>query len=92
MDRDRTEMSSSRTAWVVAASVGLVEALKDQGVCRWNHTIRSVQQYAKSHVRSASQVKKLSSPSSPAVSDQKWKQSEESLRTVMFLSCWGPNN
>ncbi|XP_023531407.1 uncharacterized protein LOC111793656 isoform X3 [Cucurbita pepo subsp. pepo] len=85
-------MSSSRTAWVVAASVGVVEALKDQGVCRWNHTIRSVQQYAKSHARSASQVKKLSSPSSAAVSDQKWKQSQESLRTVMFLSCWGPNN
>ncbi|XP_022952158.1 uncharacterized protein LOC111454919 [Cucurbita moschata] len=85
-------MSSSRRAWVVAASVGVVEALKDQGVCRWNHAIKSVQQYAKNHVRSVSQAKKLSSPSTAAVSDQKWKQSEESLRTVMYLSCWGPNN
>ncbi|XP_022148000.1 uncharacterized protein LOC111016790 [Momordica charantia] len=87
-------MSSGRRGWVVAASVGVVEALKDQGICRWNHAIRSAQQYAKSHVRSVSQAKKLSSPSAAAVSvsDKKLKQSEESLRTVMYLSCWGPNN
>ncbi|MBA0613926.1 hypothetical protein Godav_014281 [Gossypium davidsonii] len=80
-------------AWVVAASIGAVEALKDQGICRWNYTVRSVVQHAKNHVRSASQAKNLSSQSSAAISKglNKSKQSEESLRTVMYLSCWGPN-
>ncbi|MBA0787983.1 hypothetical protein Gotri_025581 [Gossypium trilobum] len=86
-------MSSSSRAWIVAASIGAVEALKDQGICRWNYTVRSVVQHAKNHVRSASQAKNLSSQSSAAISKglNKSKQSEESLRTVMYLSCWGPN-
>ncbi|MBA0754482.1 hypothetical protein Gogos_021406 [Gossypium gossypioides] len=86
-------MSSNSRAWIVAASIGAVEALKDQGICRWNYTVRSVVQHAKNHVRSASQAKNLSSQSSAAISRglNKSKQSEESLRTVMYLSCWGPN-
>ena len=92
-------MSHMRKAWVVAASVGVVEALKDQGICRWNYTTRSIHQYAKNNLRSFSQSKKQLSPSSSSsamVSDrlrryEKVKQSEESLRTVMYLSCWGPN-
>ncbi|KAH7860838.1 hypothetical protein Vadar_018592 [Vaccinium darrowii] len=89
-------MSSVSRAWIVAASVGLVEALKDQGFCRWNYTIRSIHQHAKANLRSFPQANsKLSSPSSAAVlskvREQKAKQSEESLRKVMYLSCWGPN-
>ena len=89
-------MSSAGTRpWAVATSVGVVEALKDQGVCRWNHALKSAQQHVKSHVRSLSQAKKLSSSSSSMVSstlkDERAKKSEESLRTVMYLSCWGPN-
>ncbi|XVE49838.1 hypothetical protein DITRI_Ditri01bG0114300 [Diplodiscus trichospermus] len=90
-------MSSISRAWIVAASIGAVEALKDQGVCRWNYTVKSAFQHAKNHVRSASQTKKLSSQSSAAISkrmsssEDKSKQSEESLRKVMYLSCWGPN-
>ncbi|MFQ6629980.1 hypothetical protein Gotur_006953, partial [Gossypium turneri] len=78
-------MSSTSRAWVVAASIGAVEALKDQGICRWNYTVRSVVQHAKNHVRSASQAKNLSSQSSAAISKglNKSKQSEESLRTVI---------
>ncbi|KAK4255445.1 hypothetical protein QN277_008448 [Acacia crassicarpa] len=88
-------MNSTRRAWSVAASIGAVEALKDQGVCRWNHTLRSAQQHLKSQARSLSQANKLSSSSSAMVSiglqDDNTKQSAESLRTVMYLSCWGPN-
>jgi hypothetical protein len=78
---------------MVAASIGAVEALKDQGICRWNYPLRSLQQHAKNNIRSYCQAKKLASQSSSATSDhdQKLKQSEESLRKVMYLSCWGPN-
>ncbi|ESW04620.1 hypothetical protein PHAVU_011G110900 [Phaseolus vulgaris] len=87
-------MSSTIRAWSVAASVGVVEALKDQGICRWNHALRSAQQHLKTHSGSFSQSKKLSSTSSTMVSTrlkENTKQSEESLRKVMYLSCWGPN-
>ncbi|KAG6738085.1 hypothetical protein POTOM_059644 [Populus tomentosa] len=88
------KMSSASKAWLVAAAVGGVEALKDQGFCRWNYTLRSLHQHAKNHVRSASQAKKLSSSSSAMISNKvkevRAKQSEESLRKVMYLSCWGP--
>ncbi|XP_054814736.1 uncharacterized protein LOC129315193 [Prosopis cineraria] len=88
-------MSSASRAWTVVASVGVVEALKDQGVCRWNHALRSAQQHMKTHVRTLSQSEKLSSSSPAMVSSRlkndKAKQSEESLRKVMYLSCWGPN-
>ncbi|XP_022875263.1 uncharacterized protein LOC111393790 [Olea europaea var. sylvestris] len=88
-------MSSTGRAWIAAASVGAVEALKDQGFCRWNYTFRLIQQHAKNNIRSFSQAKKLSSQSSSMVSnklkDEKMRQSEESLRKVMYLSIWGPN-
>ncbi|KAL2640798.1 hypothetical protein AAZV13_06G252800 [Glycine max] len=61
-------MSSAQRAWIVAASVGVVEALKDQGVCRWNHTLKSAQHVIKSHVGSFSQAKNLLSFSSSMVS------------------------
>ncbi|KAK2424504.1 hypothetical protein QL285_034858 [Trifolium repens] len=90
--------STASRAWTAAASVGVVEALKDQGICRWNHTLKSVHNHLKNNVRSFSQAKKFSSASSSSTivsnsSRQKEnaKQSEESLRTVMYLSCWGPN-
>lgn len=90
-------MSSTSKAWTVAAtSVGVVEALKDQGICRWNHALKTAQNHVKNHVRSCSKAKKLSSSSSSAMvssglKEKKAKQSEEYLRTVMYLSCWGPN-
>ncbi|KAK8562525.1 hypothetical protein V6N12_010602 [Hibiscus sabdariffa] len=89
-------MSSSGRAWIVAASIRAVEALKDQGICRWNHTVRSAVQHANTHLRSASQAKSLSSQSSAAISkglsrEDKFRQSEESFREVMYLSCWGPS-
>lgn len=85
-------MSSTSKAWTVAASIGVVEALKDQlGVCRWNYVLRSMNQHLRNNVRPISQTMRLSSSSSSAVTSGKVKQAEESLRTVMYLSCWGPN-
>ncbi|KAK9052546.1 hypothetical protein SSX86_029175 [Deinandra increscens subsp. villosa] len=84
-------MSSRSRAWIVAGTVGLVEALKDQGFARWNTTIRAVHHHAKSNLRSLSQTKKLSSPPAAGAIEEKVRQSEESLRKVMYLSCWGPN-
>ena len=78
-------------AWIVATSIGAVEALKDQGVCRWNGVLRSLNQHAKNNIRSYSQAMKLSSPSSAAISNQIKRSKEEKLRKVMELNCWGPN-
>ncbi|XP_010277916.1 PREDICTED: uncharacterized protein LOC104612256 [Nelumbo nucifera] len=83
---------STKKAWIVGASVGAVEVLKDQGFCRWNYTIRSLHQHANNNLRSYSQAKKLSSSSSAMKKTTKrMKQTEESLRKVMYLSCWGLN-
>jgi len=83
-------MSLSRRAWIVAASVGAVEALKDQvGLCRWDYPLKCLAQHTKNNMRSYSQAKKLSS--SLIAKSEKAEQSEESLRKVMYLSCWGPN-
>ncbi|PON92394.1 Wound-responsive family protein [Trema orientale] len=64
-------MSSASRAWIVATSIGVVEALKDQGAKKI-----PASQYSKNKLKD----------------HEKLKQSEESLRTVMYLSCWGPNN
>ncbi|KAJ0635494.1 hypothetical protein HanOQP8_Chr17g0651441 [Helianthus annuus] len=79
-------MSSTSRAWLVAGTVGLVEALKDQGFARWNYTIRAIHYHAKSNLRSVTQTKKFSSPATMA-SSKGIEQAEESLRKVMYLSC-----
>lgn len=86
-------MSSVKSrAWMVMAAV---EGMKDHGFARWNYPLRSLHQHMKNNIRSYSQAKKLSGSSSSMISskirDEKLKQSEESLRKVMYLSCWGPN-
>jgi len=85
-------MSAATRAWIVASSIGAVEALKDQlGVCRWNFAFRSLHQHAKSNIRSYTQAMKLSSASSSAVSNKVKRTKEESMRKVMDLNCWGPS-
>ncbi|KAK2650994.1 hypothetical protein Ddye_018483 [Dipteronia dyeriana] len=93
-------MSSTRRSWTAAAaSIAAVETLKDQGFCRWNYTMRSLHQhYVKNNLMSInSQANKLSSPPSSAVVDssnnkvrEQVEDAGESLRKVMYLSCWGP--
>ena len=64
-------MIASTKAWIVASSIGTMEALKDQlGVCRWNYALRSLQQHAKNNIRSYSQARKLSSTFSYAISNK----------------------
>ncbi|KAK3032270.1 hypothetical protein RJ639_037444 [Escallonia herrerae] len=88
--------SSTSRAWVVAASLGTVEALKDQmGFCRWNYNIRSMHQNAKNKASLFSQqTKKYSSSSSPRLSavvssckdgEEKAKHAEDSLRKVIMI-------
>lgn len=91
---------ASRASLLVAASVGAVEALKDQvGLCRWNYAFRSLNQHAKDSMGSFSRARRMSSSSSSNIdrrkgrekADEKAKRSEESLKKVMYLSCWAPN-
>ncbi|XP_068644567.1 uncharacterized protein [Aristolochia californica] len=90
-------MSSTNRAWIAAASIGAVEALKDQGLARWNYAFRSLHQHAKKNLgASYTLARRLSSVESSSSAERtngeaNLKESEKSLRTVMYLSCWGPN-
>ncbi|GKE44720.1 putative wound-responsive family protein [Tanacetum coccineum] len=83
-------MSSTSRAWMVAGTVGLVEALKDQGFARWNYTIRTIHHHTKANLRSVTHSKKLTSQAAVA-SSRGMEQLEEYLRKVMYLNCWGPS-
>ncbi|KAM0828399.1 hypothetical protein ACQ4PT_067583 [Festuca glaucescens] len=72
---------------VVAASVGAVEALKDQaGLCRWGYPLRSLYRSAAAAptVRALSASLREARPASSAAEDAK-------LRKTYHLVCWGPN-
>uniref|UniRef100_A0A0D9WA19 Wound-responsive family protein n=1 Tax=Leersia perrieri TaxID=77586 RepID=A0A0D9WA19_9ORYZ len=88
------------SSWAAAMSVGTVEALKDQaGLCRWNYAFRSLQQRGRQQAAVAGSGgggARALQPAAPtaksAAARRKAKQEEEELRTVMYLSNWGPNN
>ncbi|KAG1365400.1 hypothetical protein COCNU_12G004000 [Cocos nucifera] len=86
--------SASKASLIVAASVGTVEALKDQiGLCRWNHALRSFHQRAKSSMGSLSQADRKSSTTNIERSRgrlERAKRTEQTLEKVMYLSCYGP--
>ncbi|XP_077242121.1 uncharacterized protein LOC143882525 [Tasmannia lanceolata] len=87
-------MSSARKAWIVATSIGAVEALKDQGFCRWNYAIRSLNQQAKKKIGSYTQAKRLFSSLDCSAAKARCSRNEklkaEKAETVMHLICWGP--
>ncbi|KAF3774939.1 hypothetical protein EJ110_NYTH51783 [Nymphaea thermarum] len=93
-------MSSMNKAVIAAGMVAAVHGLKDQGI-RFNSVFRVLHQNARRNYASSTQVKRVSSAtidSSPSssllqrrVGDERSKEAEESLRKVMYLSCWGPN-
>ncbi|EMS50571.1 hypothetical protein TRIUR3_00171 [Triticum urartu] len=58
---------AAKASWMVAMSVGAVEALKDQG------------------------GKRLPASAAAVAEKERAQKAEEGLRTVMYLSCWGPN-
>ncbi|GMJ10232.1 Wound-induced polypeptide 4 [Hibiscus trionum] len=82
-------------AWVVAATIGAVEALKDQGICRWNYTLRSLHHHAKTNLRSSSFFSSSSSAVSGAVSnklkEEKRRKAERNMKKVLEINSWGPN-
>ncbi|XP_020594136.1 uncharacterized protein LOC110034185, partial [Phalaenopsis equestris] len=91
--------SASRASWIAAASISMVEALKDQGgLCRWTYAMRSLHQKARKELGSFSQTIKTPSSSSSLMvvsrgvvtKAEQTKRAEESFRKVMYLSCWGP--
>ncbi|CAL5070265.1 unnamed protein product [Urochloa decumbens] len=89
------------STWAAAMSVGTVEALKDQaGLCRWNYAFRSAQQQARGAVAgsgagtggNALPSASSSGGAAAVAARRKARQQEAELRTVMYLSNWGPNN
>ncbi|CAN6453341.1 unnamed protein product [Victoria cruziana] len=90
-------MSYMNRAVIAAGAAAAVRGLKDQGI-RFRSVIGVLHQNARRNYASSTQLMRVSSStidSSPLflrrVGDNESKEAEESLRKVMYLSCWGPN-
>ncbi|KAF3786513.1 hypothetical protein EJ110_NYTH11729 [Nymphaea thermarum] len=90
-------MSSMNKAVIAAGAIAAVQGLKDKGT-RFNSVFRVLHQNARRNYAASTQLKRISSSSIDSsslfqrrVGDERSKESEESLRKVMYLSCWGPN-
>lgn len=76
-----------------------VKMLKDTGSKCGDSTMKSLKDSAAASSASSSSSSKqtwrflsfFDSPAFKAPNTDKAKQAEESLRLIMFLSCWGPN-
>ncbi|CAN6237200.1 unnamed protein product [Urochloa humidicola] len=88
--------AAARPSLVVAASMGAVEALKDQaGLCRWDYALRSLY-----HRAAAPRIHALSAALSDAAAAEaelpragagRPSAADARMRKAYHLVCWGPN-
>ncbi|SPT20651.1 unnamed protein product [Triticum aestivum] len=88
---------ATASSWAAAMSVGAgtVEALKERhaGLCRWNHhAFPSVFQQRAGTSAACGKGKAATTAGGAPARRKARQEQEEELRTVMYLTNWGPNN
>ncbi|KAK9072299.1 hypothetical protein SSX86_008732 [Deinandra increscens subsp. villosa] len=84
-------------SWLVVASIGAVEALKDQGVARWNGPLKALHHHAKAKIassynRSAAGRSLIVGSELGAGKYRSKRTKAETMKKVMEMNCLGPNS